>query len=72
MKPKAAEKNVEGPGDDFPLDVVAFAEIDDALEVGAGEIETSGDEDVGREAQEGVFEFVEGAETFDRGWSRVT
>ncbi len=63
LQAEAAEKDVEGARHDFPFDVAALAEIDDALEVGAGEVELGGDEDVGAFALEDVFEVGEGAES---------
>lgn len=62
LQPQTAQENVEGAGDDFPLDVATLAEIDDALELGAGEIELGGDEDVDGFAFEDGFEIAERAE----------
>ena len=62
LQAEAAEKDIEGAGHDLPLDVTALAEIDDALEIGAGKVELGGDEDVGAFALEDVLEIGERAE----------
>ena len=38
LEAEAAEENIEGAGDDLPLNVGAFAGFDDALDIGAREV----------------------------------
>jgi len=47
LEAEAAEEDVEGAGDELPLDVGAFAGFDDAREFGGGEVGAGDDEDVG-------------------------
>ncbi len=47
LQAEAAEKNVERAGNDLPLDVGPLAGFDDALQLGAGQIEPCDDQQIG-------------------------